>query len=95
MPENRVCVVPPNRYVPTMNTSYKAIASFEFEQKVKEFEIRHAGRGGEVRIDGCHVDGKKMDAGLVDLFHGCLHHGCPLCSDGKCKTSTTKRFEVL
>ena len=85
MPENTVGVVPPNRYVPTMNTSYKAIAFFEFERKRTGFEIRHAGRGGEVRIDGYHVDGKNMDTGLVYLFHGCLHHGCPLCYDGNLK----------
>ena len=67
-----------------MNTCYKAIAFFEFERKGTEFEI-HAGRGGDVRIDGCHVDGKNIDASLVYLFHGCLHHGCPLCYDGNLK----------
>ena len=85
MPEKAVGVIPSNKYVPTMNTSYKAIAFLEFERKRTGQEIRHAGRGGEVRIAGYHVDGKNMETGLVYLFHGCLHHACPLCYDGNLK----------
>ena len=61
------------------------MAFLEFERKRTGQEIRHAGRGGEVRIAGYHVDGKNMETGLVYLFHGCLHHACPLCYEGNLK----------
>ena len=41
--------------------------------------IRHTRNGGEVRLEGCLVDGFDQSMQTVYEFHGCLWHGCTQC----------------
>ena len=79
MPEGSVGVIPEDKYSPSVNTSYKAIAYFEYEQKRTGQRIRHAGRGGEVTRAGYHIDGYNEVTGELYLFNGCFVHACPFC----------------
>ena len=83
MPEDTVGVIPQNDYTPRRNTSYKSIGYMEYLVAKQGKDIMHAGRGGEVKVNGYFVDGAVVnDEGQICEiieFQGCLFHSCLLC----------------
>ena len=83
MPENTVGVIPEDAYTPSVNTSFKSIGYMEYLVAKEGKEIMHAGRGGEVKVNGYFVDGVVLnDEGQICEileFQGCLFHACLVC----------------
>ena len=75
---NSIGLIPKKGYRLTENQSKIALQWFFWLEKSYN-NIKHAGNGREVILNGVKVDGFCSEINTIFQFHGCYWHGCPMC----------------
>ena len=79
---NRIGIISAHGYQPNRKTSLEATEWLEYLNNcVFGCSIEHGRNGKEAKIGNCFVDGIDRTTNTIYEYNGCVHHGCPDCTN--------------